>query len=92
MLLLSIILLLMLTGNIRGKVSTLENIALKEARKTLKGMVKFCEVNRMSSRIRKPTMWVSDQVRHKPACAVTEADLKLQISDLYRRKIVLSEW
>ena len=34
---------------------------------------------------------VSKQVLHKPACTVTEAGYKLEISDLSRRGIVLSE-
>ena len=33
---------------------------------------------------------VSEQVRHKPVCAVTETGLKLEISDLRRRVSVLS--
>ena len=32
----------------------------------------------------------SDQVRHKPVCTVTEAGKKLELSDLKRRRIVLS--
>ena len=38
----------------------------------------------------KTNNWGSDQVQHKPACTVTEADQKLEISDLGRRGIVLS--
>ena len=34
---------------------------------------------------------VSEQVRHKPVCTVTEKSWKLEISDLSRRGIVLSE-
>ena len=34
---------------------------------------------------------VSEQVRHKPACTSTEKSEKLEISDLSRRGIVLSE-
>ena len=34
---------------------------------------------------------VSDQVRHKSSCTVTEAGWKLEISDLGRRGSVLSE-
>ena len=34
---------------------------------------------------------VSDQVRHKPACVVTEDGCKLEISDLGRRGFVLSK-
>ena len=34
---------------------------------------------------------VSEQVRHKPTCTVTEKSLKLEISDLSRRGTVLSE-
>ena len=35
---------------------------------------------------------VSEQVRHKPSCTVTEADKKLEISNLTRRGILLSEY
>ena len=38
----------------------------------------------------KPVSGVSVQVRHKPGCTTTEDDLKLKISDLERRGIVLS--
>ena len=38
----------------------------------------------------KTTFWVSDQVQYKPACTVTEASQRLEISDLRRRGIVLS--
>ena len=34
---------------------------------------------------------VSEQVRHKPTCTSTEKSWKLEISDLSRRGIVLSE-
>ena len=34
---------------------------------------------------------VSEQVRHKPACTVTEKSYKLEILGLSRRGIVLSE-
>ena len=34
---------------------------------------------------------VSEQVRHKPACTSTEKSYNLEISDLSRRGIVLSE-
>ena len=34
---------------------------------------------------------ISEQVRHKPACTSTEKSWKLEISDLSRRGIVLSE-
>ena len=40
--------------------------------------------------VRKPVFGVSDQVRHKPGCAVTEDGWRLEISDLGRRGIVLS--
>ena len=39
---------------------------------------------------RKGVFGVSDQVRHKPACTVSEKDWKLEILDLTRRKIELS--
>ena len=34
--------------------------------------------------MRQPTIWVSDQVQHKPGCIATEAGLKLEISNLGR--------
>ena len=40
--------------------------------------------------MRKPVFGVSDQVPHKPGCAVTEYDKRLDISDLESRGIVLS--
>ena len=46
----------------------------------------------LSRDARKPVFGVSDQVRHKPVCAVSENGKKLEISDLGRREIVLSEW
>ena len=49
-------------------------------------------MNEMSRDARKPVFGVSDQVRHKPLCAVSEYGKKLEISDLGRREIVLSEW
>ena len=45
----------------------------------------------MSRLVGKPTICVSDKVRHKPACTSTENSLKLEILDLSRRGIVLSE-
>ena len=44
----------------------------------------------MSPNARKWVFGVSDQVRYKPACAATEYK-KLEISDVERRGIVLSE-
>ena len=38
--------------------------------------------------MRKPVFAVSDQVRHKPSCAVTENGKSLEISFLGRRGIV----
>ena len=40
--------------------------------------------------MRKPKIWSSDQVQNKPGCTVTEAGYKLEISNLQRRRIVLS--
>ena len=37
---------------------------------------------------KKKTIWVSDQVQHKPACTVTEAGQKLEILDFRRRVCV----
>ena len=36
-------------------------------------------------------IWVSDQVRHKPACTVTEGGYRLEILDFERRGFVLSD-
>ena len=38
--------------------------------------------------VRKPTIWVSDEVRHKPGCTVIEESFKLEISDLEKRGIL----
>ena len=35
--------------------------------------------------VRKPVFGVSDQVRHKPGCTITEAGYRLQISDIGSR-------
>ena len=40
--------------------------------------------------VRKPVFGVSDRVRHKPGCIVTEDEERLEISDLESRGIVLS--
>ena len=40
--------------------------------------------------MRKPTIWVSRQVQHKPACAVIGEGWKVEISDISRRGTVLS--
>ena len=55
---------------------------------------KTCNANAiyMSLCMRRPTILVSDQVRHKLACAVTEVGSKLELLDLSRRGFVLSEW
>ena len=44
----------------------------------------------MSQCIRKPALWGSDQVRHKPACTSTEDGKRLEILDLESREIALS--
>ena len=44
----------------------------------------------MSLVVRKPVFGGSDQVRHKPGCAITENAKRLEISDLGGRGIVLS--
>ena len=44
----------------------------------------------MSLILRKLVFGVSDKVRHKPVCAVTEDGKRLEILDLGRRGIVLS--
>ena len=51
--------------------------------------LKVCHLSRDA---RKPVFGISDQVRHKPVCAVSENGKKLEISDLGRREIVLSKW
>ena len=43
----------------------------------------------LSSDTRKPVFGVSDQLRHKPACTVTEKGYKLELLDLKRRGFVL---
>ena len=48
------------------------------------------KISCMSTCMRKPTIWVSDQVQHKPACKVKEAGWKFGILDVRRRGIVLS--
>ena len=54
----------------------------------------FCfkkkDVSYMSRDARKLVFWVSDHVRHKWACTVTEDGYKLEISDLRRSGIFLS--
>ena len=44
----------------------------------------------MSLVVRKPVFRVSDLVRHKPGCTVTDDGWRLEISDLGSRGIVLS--
>ena len=46
--------------------------------------------NDLSLVVRKPVFGVSDLVRQKPGCAVTEDSKRLEISDLGSRGIVLS--
>ena len=46
----------------------------------------------MSLVVRKPVFRVSDLVRHKPGCTATEDGYRLEISDLGRRGIVLSQF
>ena len=52
------------------------------------GVISYHIRHSMSGNERKWVFRVSDQVRHKPVCAVTEDGLKLEISDL--RRLVLS--
>ena len=47
-------------------------------------------ISQMHSHMRKPIIWVSDQVRHKQACTVPEDYLSLEILNLRRRGIELS--
>ena len=44
----------------------------------------------MSLVVRKPVFGVSDQVPHKPGCTTTQDGMRLEISDIGRRWIVLS--
>ena len=44
----------------------------------------------MSPVTRKPVLVVSDQLRHKPACTVTEQNSQLEFLDFGKRGIVLS--
>ena len=46
--------------------------------------------DQLSLVVRKPVFGVSDQVRHKPGCTATEDGMRLEISDLGSRGIVLS--
>ena len=46
--------------------------------------------NTNQPRREKTNNMVSEQVRHKPVCTVTETDLRLEILDLESRGIVLS--
>ena len=48
-------------------------------------------VQHLSHLVEKPTMWFSNRVRHKPACTVTEDGYRLEILELSRGGIVLSE-
>ena len=50
----------------------------------------LCPHRLLNHCMRKQTIWVSDQVRHEPACTDTEAGLKLEISDKISREIILS--
>ena len=40
-------------------------------------------------RMRKPTIWVSNHVQHKPGCTAIEESQEVEISDLERGDIVL---
>ena len=64
--------------------------------KMCRNCVKFPEdgdvpthVSCLSLVVRKQVFGVSDQGRHKPGCAITEYDYRLEISDLGSRGIVL---
>ena len=47
----------------------------------------------MSLVTRKSVFWVFNQVRHKPACAATEASWRLEIWDIETKDIILSrQW
>ena len=48
------------------------------------------EIDDMSLVMRNPVFGVSYQVQHKPGCTATEDGLRLEISDLGSRMIVLS--
>ena len=49
------------------------------------------EISKIGLVVRKPVFGVSDQVRHKPVCRTREDGYRLEITDLGRRGIVLSE-
>ena len=46
--------------------------------------------DKMSLVTKKPVFGVSNQVRHKPACAATEASQGIEISDIETRDNILS--
>ena len=60
------------------------NIVFVYAAEAFQGYVQMNHV------MRKSVFVVSDQVRHKPGCTATEDVLRLGISDLGNREIVLS--
>ena len=45
----------------------------------------------MSMCMRKPTIWVSDQIQLKPGCTVKEDSQRLEILDLESRGILLTK-
>ena len=53
-------------------------------------MVQFQIKYEMNHRVRKPAVWVSDQVRHGPTCTVIEECWKLETLDISSRGMVLS--
>ena len=54
-------------------------------------MTSYCTAHQPEPPRGKTNNVVSEQVRHKPTCTSTENSYKLEISDLSRRGIVLSE-
>ena len=78
------------TRGIIGRIYVKHHIILLHTKYTSFGSCGFRED--LSRDARKPVFGASDQVRHKPVCAVSKYGKKLEISDLGRREIVLSEW
>ena len=53
-------------------------------------IMKNAYIYNLSLCMRKPTIWVSDQVQHKPACTVTEETQDLENLGISRGENVLS--
>ena len=77
------------TGTL-GKNETKTKRKPNDASCSLSRRIRTTVMNRhdLSLVVRKPVFGVSNLVRHKPGCAVTEDGLRLEISDLGSRGIV----